>query len=101
MDTIKCGTGPRATTWHGVLVRCGESNATELHLDADEARAAGVVHGDLARVVAHAPATAARRVLVTERDVLRLAQQGEPLPPGALLTPGARDRAKALGLPTG
>lgn len=99
--TVKCGSGPRAATWHGVLVRCSTGHATELHLDEDEARAAGVAQGDVARVVAHASAAAGRRVLVTEREVLRLAQQGEPLPAGALLTPGARDRARTLGLAIG
>jgi hypothetical protein len=38
---------------------------------------------------------------VTERDVIALSARGERLPPRALLTPGARDRARALGLEEG
>jgi putative phosphotransacetylase len=96
--TARCGEGAREATWHGILVRCGPSHATELHLDADEARAAGVVTGARARIVGHAPAVAVRRRLLTERDVIALAARGERLPAHALLTPSARDRARALGL---
>ncbi|MBL8959199.1 MAG: hypothetical protein JNJ98_05045 [Gemmatimonadetes bacterium] len=97
---IRCGVAGRETTWHGVLVRSGDGHATEFHLDVDEGRAAGVTTGDIATVVAHAPARTRARPLVTEHDVLRLAARGEPLPPNALLTPSARDRARALGLAT-
>jgi hypothetical protein len=71
-----------------------------LHLDVDEAHAAGVASGAKARILGHSPAPAGRRPLLTERDVLRLASSGEPLPANALLTPSARDRARALGLDT-
>jgi putative phosphotransacetylase len=99
-DTImvRCGAGARAAILHGVLVRSGAGHATELHLDVDEARATGVKQGDVAVVLESTPAKAARRVLVTERDVLALSARGEKIPAGALLTPGARDRARALGL---
>ena len=99
--TLRCGEGARAATWHGVLVRCGPTHATELHLDVDEARAAGVVSGAIARIVGHTPAAGRPRTLVTERDVLALATRGERIPDGALLTPSARDRARALGLDPG
>ena len=95
---VRVGEGARATTYHGVLVRAGKQYATELHLDADEAFAAGVKTGDRARIVAAVARTAARPVLVTERDVMRIAREGGTLPPRALLTPSARDRARALGL---
>jgi putative phosphotransacetylase len=95
---VRVGDGARATTYHAVLVRAGKQYATELHLDADEAFAAGVRTGDRARIVAAAPGTPARAVLVTERDVVRIAREGGTLPPRALLTPSARDRARALGL---
>lgn len=95
---VRCGSGTRETTWHDVLVRCGPAHATEFHLDVDEARAAAVSTGDIAHVVAHArPASRGRR-LVTEHDVLAIASRGESLPDGAILTPSARDRARALGL---
>lgn len=95
---VRCGDGVRATTYHGVLVRAGPMYATELHLDSDEAHAAGVRTGDRARIVGAGARDRARRVLVTERDVLRLATEGKGLPPNAILTPSARDRARALGV---
>ena len=95
---VRCGSGPRATTFHDVLVRSSPSYATELHLDTDEAFAAGVRTGDRASIVLLHGAAPSRRPLVTERDVIDLARAGASLPAGALLTPSARDRARALGL---
>ena len=95
---IRCGDGARAATWHGVLVRAGKTNATEFHLDGDEAFAGHVKSGDHAMIVAVHPKSVARRALVTEHEVTRLAAAGQPIPAHALLTPSARDRARALGL---
>jgi len=96
--SIRCGQGPREVTWHGVRVRAGAAHATEFHLDGDEARAAGVETGAPATIVAVNHAGRGRRLLFTERDVIAAARRGEAIPPGALLTPSARDRAQALGL---
>lgn len=96
--SIQCGEGARAVTWHGVRVRSGPTHATEFHLDSDEARAAGVESGARATIVAVDRADSGRRPLFTERDVLAAARRGQAIPPGALLTPSARDRAQALGL---
>ena len=95
---VRCGEGPREVTYHRVLVRAGPQYATELHLDGDEAFAAGVKTGDRARIVGASAGDVARRALITERDVMRLAKDGAALPANALLTPSARDRARALGL---
>lgn len=95
---IRCGEGARAVTWHDVLVRAGETHATEFHLDEDEAHAAGVTTADSARIVGWRERATTRRPLVTERDVVELARHGQPLPHGAMLTPAARDRARALGV---
>jgi hypothetical protein len=95
---VRCGAGARDTTFHDVLVRSGDGHATELHLDADEARAAGVRTGDSASVIAWHAATPRRRPLVTERDVVQLARSGARVPANAILTPSARDRAVALGI---
>ena len=95
---VRCGTGPREATLHDVLVRSGDGHATELHLDSDESRAAGVRTGDSAAVIAWRSPGARKRPLVTERDVQQLARSGQTLPPNAILTPSARDRARALGL---
>ncbi len=97
---VRVGAGARAVTFHAVLVRAGKQYATELHLDSDEAFAAAIKTGDRARIIASAPPAATRRALVTERDVLRIAREGGTLPRGALLTPSARDRARAVGLET-
>ena len=95
---IRCGAGARAATLHDVLVRAGDGHATELHLDSDEARAVGVATGETATVVAWRAAGPAKRPLITERDVVRLAREGARIPVNAILTPSARDRASALGI---
>ena len=95
---IRCGVGQRAITFHGVLVRASPNYATELHLDVDEANAASLKTGDRATIVAWQSGRSTRRRLVTERDVVEIARSGGSIPPGAILTPSARDRARALGL---
>jgi putative phosphotransacetylase len=95
---VRCGKGSRAITFHGVLVRAGTTNATELHLDADEANAAAIRTGDRATILAWKSVAAKARRLITERDVIELARRGESIPAGALLTPSALDRARALAL---
>jgi putative phosphotransacetylase len=95
---VRCGSGPRAVTFHDVLVRSGDGHATELHLDGDEARAAGVKNGDSATITSWRTPGAKKRQLITERDVNKLAKNGERVPANALLTPSARDRAAALGI---
>ncbi len=96
--SVRCGSGHRAVTLHGVRVRSGSAHATELHLDRDEAYGAGVESGAIARIVGLDTASTRRRPLFTERDVVSAARRGETIPPDALLTPSARDRARALGL---
>jgi putative phosphotransacetylase len=96
--TVRCGDGPRTVTFHDVLVRSGPAHATELHLDADEARACGITSGATANIIAVAAPSPGRRRLITERDIIALVRQGQPIPAGAMLTPSARDRARALGL---
>jgi len=95
---VRVGDASRATTFHGVLVRSGPAHATEFHLDADEAHAASVRTGDRATIVGRVSSGARRKRLVTESDVLRLSASGGRIPSDAILTPGARDRARALGL---
>lgn len=95
---LRCGDGARSVTWHDVLVRCGPEHATEVHLDEDEANAAAVGVGAIARIVRLHEGDRVRRQLVTERDVIAMSRRGESIPHGCLLTPSARDRARALGL---
>lgn len=95
---VVAGAGARQCRYNDVLVRCGETHATEVHLDSDEANAAALANGDLVTIVAHRPARGTRRALLTERDVIAVAKSGGRIPENALLTPSARDRARALGL---
>jgi len=53
---VVCGTGSRQVIFEGLLVRAGAAHATEVHLDTDEAAAAGVATGDRAQIVAWRPA---------------------------------------------
>ena len=98
----ECGPAGRRVTLHDVIVRMGPTHATELHLDLDEANAAGVRTGDVAAIVATSPSRAPgrRRPLLTERDVAMMAARGETVSAHGpyLLTPAARDRARALGI---
>lgn len=99
---VECGPAGRRVTLHDVLVRMGPGHATELHLDLDEANAAQVKTGDTAVIVAASRGAPAgkRRPLLTERDVAQIAARGDTLAAGGpyLVTPAARDRAKALGI---
>ena len=98
---LECGPAGRRVTLHDVVVRMGAAHATEFHLDLDEANAAGVKTGDLAAIVAKSAAPAkGRRTLLTERDVAQLAASGGTVSAGGayLVTPAARDRARALGI---
>ncbi len=100
---VECGPAGRRMTLHDVVVRMGPSHATELHLDTDEANAAQVKSGDQAQIVTVSRggrAAGRRRPLLVERDIAVIASRGELLSAGGpyLLTPAARDRAKALGV---
>ena len=105
--SVRCGRAGRAVTLHDLHVYVGEAHVAELHVDADEANAAGVRTGDVALLVdlpgaaaARTPGTRGRRPLVTERDVDAFAARGEILTRHSpyLITPAARDRARALSI---
>lgn len=99
---VECGPAGRRVTLHDVLVRLGPDHATELHLDLDEANGAQVKTGDLAVIVAASRGAPAgkRRPLLTERDVALMGSRGDTVSAHGpyLVTPAARDRAKALGI---
>lgn len=105
--SVRFGREGRAITLHDLPVYAGEAHVAELHVDADEANAAGVRTGDIALLVdvpgaagARAAAERGRRRLVTERDVDAFAARGEILTRHSpyIITPAARDRARALGI---
>ena len=102
---VALGTGDRSATLDAILVRSGDKHATELHLDTDEACAFGVKTGDVATIIGRPTrsltnAKLTKRSLITERDVHRLAADGVTLSDKGpyLVTPAAKDRAKALGI---
>lgn len=102
--TVVLGGGDRSATLEGVLVRAGDKHATEIHIDTDEASAFRVQDGDRAAVVGRTSQSSTRQrqanLLVTERDVSAIAAKGGFLSSssGYVITPSARDRAKALGI---
>lgn len=102
--SILAGSGKRVATLHDLLVRSGPAHATEVHVDTDEANALGLSTGDkvtiLGRPTRVRHARGGRRKLITERDVSTLASAGEYLTDCSayMVTPAARDRAKALGI---
>jgi putative phosphotransacetylase len=102
---LTVGSGDRSATLHKVLVRSGPNHATEFHLDVDEARAFAI--GPDCRAQLHKIGRESEKLakpapgrLVTERDVAWFAGQGKTLSDSSpyLLTPAAKDRAKALGI---
>ncbi|MFN2398106.1 MAG: phosphate propanoyltransferase [Gemmatimonadaceae bacterium] len=95
---VRSGSDRRPVTFHNVLVRMGPTHATELHLDLDEALAAELKTGDRATILAWRASAERKRRLITERDVREMASRNETLPTDAILTPAARDRARALKL---
>lgn len=103
-DRVSVGVaGSKTATLHSVLVRAGATHATELHIDTDEASALGVSDGSPVRLLGPSSAgdtPPVRPRLVTERDVSAFAARGEQLtqPADYIVTPAARDRAKALGI---
>ncbi len=103
---IQLGAAGRGALLQDVIVRAGAAHETEIHLDTDEAAAFGVGTGDTATIVGRPHPRTPRRTsaagsqLVTERDVARFAAMGLTLSSSAgyIITPAARDRAKALGI---
>lgn len=102
--SILAGRGERVATLHDFLVRSGPAHSTEVHVDTDEANALGLSSGDTVTILGKPTrvrhAGGGRRKLIAERDVSLLASAGEYLTDCSayLVTPAARDRAKALGI---
>lgn len=102
---LRINSDTRPVTLHRVLVRSGETHATELHIDVDEARAVDLPTDATATIIRRGQGSgtaprATRRRLVTDADVATLAAAGQTLSSASnyIITPAARDRAKALGI---
>jgi len=82
-----------------VLVRVRDTFVKELHIDTDEANAAGLSHGDYVYIVQSSLGYYAEvegKRLVTENDVRQaiMKKQKIRLSPGVIVTPAAQDLAK-------
>lgn len=114
-DTVSLAAeGERPSVFHGVLVRAGKEYVLEAHIDQDEANAAALGNGALCRLLpesggietspAKEPAPGKERggrALVTEEDVKAAYKAGETRlchPLNAIITPLARDAARAYGI---
>ncbi len=104
-------TGPRAVVFGQILARVTDWGRLELHLDADEGNAAGLVTGDVVAigrgifgqsepVVPATQDTTPALKLITERDVLQAAKLGTELrlAKGGKVTPLALDAINRLGI---
>ena len=93
------GCEPRTVIFGNVLIRVDESFVLDFHLDIDEANAAGLRTGDHVYIVRSDPGgqPVSNRRLITENDVRRaiLEHRKIAVPPGAIVTPAARDLANA------
>jgi propanediol utilization protein len=100
--------GDRALVFDKVIVRVGEKYVLELHLDTDEANAAGLKNGDLVHLLRKEgdlprPAVEVKQVtkrLIREEDVRRAIAGGYRLQVGrgTVVTPSALDLGRAKGV---
>jgi len=96
------GCEPRTLIFANVLIRVDESFVLDFHIDVDEANAAGLKTGDHVYIVrkdAQAQPIRSKR-LITENDVRQaiLNKRKIAVPAGAIVTPAARDLARAHGV---
>ncbi len=89
----------RSIIFGNVLIRVDASFVADFHIDADEANAAGLKTGDHVYIIKKekTAAPAQNRRLITENDVRQARLKGRKIkvPAGAIITPAARDMAKA------
>ncbi len=93
------GSEPRSLIFGNVLIRVDDSFVLDFHIDVDEANASGLQTGDHVYIIRKEtrPQPARNRRLITENDVRQamLNHRKICVPPGAIVTPAARDLAKA------
>lgn len=98
-DAINPGSEPRSIIFGNVLIRVDESFVLDFHIDIDEANAAGLKTGDHVYIVKRdmKAQPVRNRRLITERDVRQAIMNRRKIvvPQGAIVTPAARDLAKA------
>ncbi len=91
----------------GVETRIGNETTSELHLDVEEANAAGVSSGSLVKILKTPPPVTTlpdayypQKRLINERDVLDAIKRRQKIKitPGMLITPAARELGKARGV---
>ncbi|MFQ5604833.1 MAG: phosphate propanoyltransferase [bacterium] len=96
---LQPGDEPRTAIFGNVLIRVDDRFVLDCHLDIDEANASGLKTGDHVYIVrkdSKAQPVSNRR-LITENDVRLAIRQHKKIivPAGAIVTPAARDLAKA------
>lgn len=93
------GCEPRSVIFGNVLIRVDPTFVLDFHIDVDEANGAGLKSGDHVYIIrkdekAH---PVGNKRLIAEHDVRQAILQRRKIsvPPGAIVTPAARDLAKA------
>jgi len=93
------GCEPRSIIFGNVLIRVDPTFVLDFHIDVDEANAAGLNSGDHVYIIRkdEKAQPVGNKRLITEHDVRQaiLKHRKIAVPPGAIVTPAARDLAKA------
>jgi putative phosphotransacetylase len=115
-DTVKViKTGERATVFENIIVRAGKDHSLEMHLDTEEANAAGLTGPEILEMVLPGtnrgitiePVTIAASSagiaydLVTEWEVMTAQKEGRSsiqVKKGGIVTPLAKDTAREKGI---
>ena len=88
----------RMTIMGNTLIRVNDSFRLQMHIDTDEANAAGLVTGDMVFVInnLNTASQPSKKKLITEEDVKKAASQNQKIriSPGIIVTPAARDLGK-------
>jgi putative phosphotransacetylase len=88
----------RMTIMGNTLIRVNDTYRLQMHVDTDEANAAGMVTGDMVFVInnINTPSQSTNKKLITEEDVkiAVLQKQKIRILPGMIVTPAARDLGK-------
>jgi len=98
-EALDPGNEPRTIIFGNVLIRVDDTFVLDFHLDTDEANASGLQTGDHVYIVRKdvQAQPVHNRKLISEHDVRRAILQHRKIivPAGAIVTPAARDLAKA------
>ncbi len=97
-DSLNPQSEPRSIIFGNVLIRVDPTFVLDFHIDVDEANAAGLQTGDHVYIIKRDRNTQPQsKKLITENDVRQaiLSRRKILVAPGTIVTPAARDLAKA------